>query len=163
MWETVDRNPKYEVNEKGEVRTKATGHIKVPKTDRYGYSVVCLSDGEHSRQYPPIHRLVAEAFIPNPDNLPQVNHKDENKLNNNVENLEWCTCQYNSNYGTTRERSVYHRQKITMLFKGGNVTVFPSLREAAEFMNISEVSIRGAIQGKQHTCCGGTWRYAESR
>ena len=51
-----------------------------------------------------IHRLVAETFIPNPDNLPVVNHKDENKLNSSVDNLEWCTYKYNNNYGTCKER-----------------------------------------------------------
>ena len=53
------------------------------------------------------HRLVAEMFIPNPDRLPQVNHKDENKLNNHYSNLEWCDSKYNSNYGTRNERSSY--------------------------------------------------------
>lgn len=51
-----------------------------------------------------VHRLVAETFIPNPDNLPEINHKDENKENNCVDNLEWCTRKYNMNYGTTQFR-----------------------------------------------------------
>ena len=60
-----------------------------------------------------IHRLVAQAFLPNPDNLPMINHKDEDKTNNRVDNLEWCTAKYNANYGTIQER---HRN--TMLERG---------------------------------------------
>lgn len=70
-----------------------------PVKNNTGYSIVCLhKDGEHKNYY--IHRLVAEAYIPNPDNLPQVNHKDENKENNSLQNLEWCTHEYNNNYGS---------------------------------------------------------------
>lgn len=58
----------------------------------------------HVGKYKSVHRIVAEAFIPNENNYPQVNHKDENKLNNNVNNLEWCTASYNQNYGTINQR-----------------------------------------------------------
>ena len=68
-----------------------------------GYKTVSLTkDGKTKTLF--VHRLVAEAFIPNVDNLPMVNHKDEDKTNNFVENLEWCTNDYNINYGTARRR-----------------------------------------------------------
>ena len=161
MWKTVKRNPKYEVNESGIVRTKATGKIKVPKIDRYGYYVLCLADSG-KRSYPTVHRLVAEAFIPNPDGLPQVNHKDENKLNNDVSNLEWCTNKYNSTYGTTIERSAAHRCKPVIAYKDGiEVKRYGSIKEASCLNGVSTQSIRGALKGKQHTSCGYTWEYAE--
>ena len=62
-----------------------------------------------------VHRLVAIAFLPNPDNLPIVNHKDENTINPNVENLEWCTVEYNINYGTARERAKETKLKNKLL------------------------------------------------
>lgn len=68
-----------------------------------GYKVVALTlDGVTKTQF--VHRLVAEAFIENPDNLPMVNHKDEDKTNNFVDNLEWCTAEYNTNYGNARRK-----------------------------------------------------------
>lgn len=72
-------------------------------TNIYGYLSVCLYKNGTSKSYK-VHRLVAEAFIPNHKNLPQVNHKDENKANNKVTNLEWCDSSYNNNYGTRNEK-----------------------------------------------------------
>lgn len=72
-----------------------------------GYLQVSLIKN-HKRYYFNVHRLVAITFLPNPDNLPQVNHKDENTMNNNVDNLEWCTAKYNCNYGT-RNKKIYNR------------------------------------------------------
>lgn len=78
-------------------------NIRKSRPTPRGYLVVNLSKGNEVKNCL-VHRLVAMAFIPNPDNLPCVNHKDENKTNNRVDNLEWCTQKYNANYGTARER-----------------------------------------------------------
>ena len=78
--------------------------IKTLGKDKNGYSTVMLYKGSEIKKLCKVHRLVAEAFIDNPNNLPQVNHKDENKSNNNVSNLEYCDCVYNNNYGTRNKR-----------------------------------------------------------
>lgn len=98
----VKRLPRHKASDKRETHN----NIRKPKMDR-GYCNVNLSKDNKVR-WVGIHRLVALAFIPNPENLPCVNHKDENPSNNFVGNLEWCTYAYNNSYGTARER-----QKIT--------------------------------------------------
>lgn len=102
----------YQVSE-GEVKSlnyNKTKKERVLKKSIVGgyYTVNLHKDGVMKTYY--VHKLVAEAFIPNPDNLPCINHKDENKLNNSVSNLEWCTVKYNTNYGTCIER---RKEKIT--------------------------------------------------
>lgn len=92
----------YYVDEYGRVFNKNGYELKQADNGK-GYKYVRLYDGvKYNHKY--VHRLVAEAFIPNPDNLPQVNHKDEVKSNNVVSNLEWCDCSYNLKYGTARQR-----------------------------------------------------------
>ena len=91
----------YEVSNLGRVRRN--GRILKPLKHRDGYLKIDLNkQGIRKGVY--IHRLVGLAFIPNPDNLPCINHKDEDKTNNTVKNLEWCTREYNNNYGTRNER-----------------------------------------------------------
>lgn len=93
----------YQVSEIGEVYSLKRNR-KLKPYEKKGYLGVWLfKDGE--RKFRLIHRLVAESFIPNPNNLPQINHKDENSKNNAINNLEWCTQKYNNNYGTYRERA----------------------------------------------------------
>lgn len=105
----VRRNEHYTTvkpNEQKQNETVAFYKEKLikPYKDSTGYLVVSLRDSKGNTYRKKIHRLVAQAFLPNPDNLNVVNHKDENKLNNVVENLEWCTTNYNANYGTRNAR-----------------------------------------------------------
>ena len=103
-----------------------------------GYMIVILSKNGEGKQLQ-VHRLVAQAFIPNPDKLPFVNHKDENPLNNNVENLEWCTAKYNSNYGTLKER-----QSKNMLDIWGK-------RKRENWAMISKRTVYLTYKGETHT------------
>lgn len=110
----------------------------MPQYEKYGNSPfprlqVNLSKGEkrYSKQ---VSRLVAIAFIPNPNNLPQVNHKDENPLNNNVNNLEWCTSEYNHNYGTRNQRQAEKLQKAVDVYdlQGNYLYHYDSIKLAAQ-------------------------------
>ena len=98
----VENYPNYSVNDLGEVFNNKTGR-KLKQTIKKGYCNVYLYN-EDGRKFFLVHRLVAQAFIPNPNNYPEINHKDENPLNNCAENLEWCTSKYNNNYGTHKEK-----------------------------------------------------------
>lgn len=92
-----------------------------------GYLTCNLYEGRKRRQLL-VHRMVAQAFIPNPDNYPIINHKDENPSNNCVENLEWCTYKYNSNYGTCNQR---RSKKVAQIDNHGNtVKIWNSIWEA---------------------------------
>lgn len=94
----------YEVSNMGNVRNvRRNTLLRLPKTNN-GYIRIVLSKNGIKTGFQ-VHRIVAQAFLPNPDNLPQVNHKDEVKSNNCVDNLEWCSAKYNSNYGSRLERS----------------------------------------------------------
>ena len=106
-WKVIQDFPNYEVSNLGQVRNIVTGRILKPYVNLGGgkgyYKVRLTSEPYQTKQFF-VHRLVAEAFIPNPNKFPQVNHKDETKDNNRADNLEWCTSKYNNNYGTTKER-----------------------------------------------------------
>ena len=107
----------YKISNLGRVKSlpKYAGRsyrkAKILKTnlDTNGYVKVILCKNNRTR-FLSIHRLLAEAFIPNPNDYPQINHKDENKQNNSLNNLEWCTCKYNINYGTRTKRNVEKRK-----------------------------------------------------
>lgn len=134
-------------------------YIKKARMNRYGYYQVSLWKNGTSHVFT-IHRLVATMFIPNPQKLPCVNHKDERKTNNNVENLEWCTFEYNSNYGTARKRGAEKCFKKVYQYslEGEVVGVFKSLREASEktCIGMSRLSLLCNNNGSKN---GFRWSY----
>lgn len=102
-WKNIESFEGYQVSNEGRVKN-SKGKILKPQKNSCGYLRVQLwEDGKQVMKF--IHRLVAEAFIPNPQNLLEVNHKDENPSRNEVSNLEWCDKKYNVNYGTRNQRS----------------------------------------------------------
>lgn len=119
VWKDIDEyKGLYQISNLGRVKSlkkyagKSLREEKILKTykDKDGYIKVILCKNNKTR-FLSIHRLLAEAFIPNPENLPQINHKDENKENNDIDNLEWCTCKYNINYGSRNERMLISRKR----------------------------------------------------
>ena len=105
-----------------------------------------------------VHRLVAEAFIPNPNNYSEINHKDENKENNHLNNLEWCNRKYNMNYGTIKDRMVTNKEKVICIETG---IVYESITDAARKMNAHRSNISACVRGKHKTSCGYHWKYFE--
>ena len=131
--------------------------------DRYGYLYVVLcKDGKDKKGK--IHRLVAQAFLPNTSNLPDVNHKDENKQNNYVENLEWCSKLYNNTYngrakkvGKKNSKPVYSINK-----ESGLITYWESAKEAERQTGISNSHICRCLKGNLKSTGGFYWHYADS-
>lgn len=132
-----------------------------------GYWEVVLSNGNGLRKAILVHRLIALTFIPNPNNYPIVNHKDENSSNNYASNLEWCTQKYNTNYGTHNKRmahtiskTAYQKRKVVQLSLSGNfIAKYDSIKDAAINVNINRSSIALCCQGINKTGCGYKWMY----
>lgn len=141
----------YPLHHKGKVLKQILNYKR-------GYFYVDLCGKKYT-----VHRLVAMAFIPNPDNLPCVNHKDENKHNNRVENLEWCTRLYNINYGTCRaRRGMRSWVSVIGTDKDGKEYYFSSMREAEEKTGVYFGNISNCCRNVKHrqTAGGYRWRYA---
>lgn len=144
----------YQVSNLGNVKSLKFGKEKIliPTKKSCGYLIVGLFK-QGKRKFCLVHRLVAEAFIENTNKLPQVNHKDENKTNNQFTNLEWCDNKYNINYGTRTEKTT----KQVMCVETG--VVYPSAKEVERQLGFAQSNISNACNGKIKTCGGYTWKY----
>lgn len=147
---------KYQVSNKGRVWSVINQQYMRPRLDKDGYCIVCLSAKNGKRKYEKVHRLVALNFIGNPPSgKTQVNHRDENKQNNNVDNLEWCDSKYNNNYGT-RNLKISTPVYCIELDK-----IFDGAVDVERKLGLDHSSILKCCNGKRNVCGGYHWRYAD--
>lgn len=159
----------YQVSNTGKVKSfrqstnfhNQSSHLLKPTIANNGYCQVTLYKENKSRHKFTVHRLVAEAFIPNPDNLPCINHIDENKLNNNINNLEWCTYSYNNAYGTARIRSAEKISKPINQFTldGTWIASYLSATLASRLLNLNKTNILDCCNHRSDTAYGYKWEF----
>lgn len=165
VWKEIVDYPMYEISSFGRVRSyyngrygrRLTPKILSNKIDRVGYSFIHLKNS-NGRKPLRIHRLVAEAFIPNPHQLPEVNHLDENKQNNNVCNLEWSSRLHNVRYSRVWETN---QTAIRQYDTNHNfIKTWESMSEAARFYNITPQTLFNSIKNKWKGA-GYYWEYVD--
>lgn len=159
-WVKIKGFENYEVNQVGCVRNTIGNKVLKPTLNTWGYPCVTLCFGG-KRKNIPVHRLVAEAFIPNTANLPEINHLDEDKTNNFVQNLEWTTKKGNVNHGTRTQRASVKKYKpvIQYTLSGCVVKVWGSLKEAEQH-GFRHSAISECCHGKRNTHQGYRWGWA---
>ena len=167
MWKEIPgTGGQYQISNTGKIRTAKTGRILTPVIDKRGYERVCLFKCDRERRHK-IHRLVALAYIPNPDNKPQVNHKDGNKRNNSVDNLEWVTNDENMSH--SRANGLHDNHKVwcdsrkkrivATHIESGEEIVFDSILAAKKALGTTH--IQEVLKGLRYEAKGYTFRYAK--
>lgn len=167
IWKPIkDYEGLYQVSNLGNVRSlnrkikNRNLKEKIKKFDKtkFGYLRVELNNNGKKKKYL-VHRLVAQTFLDNPNNYPCINHKDENKNNNIVSNLEWCDYLYNNLYNNKHKKSWV---KVKQLDKNNNIiNIFVSITEASKKTNIIQCEISNCLHNRQKTAGGYYWQYYE--
>jgi hypothetical protein len=161
MFKSIPGFSHYMVDENGTVKSLYRNTILSQKTDKYGYKIVTLFEKGKSRCIG-VHRLVAMAFIPNPFNKPTVNHINENKSDNRVNNLEWMTVKENDNHGTRNSRIAKSkcRKQVVAIYPDGRKEYFSGVKDAERHTGIYHSNIAHCCQGKPNRYAM-KWRYAD--
>ena len=154
----------YEVSNQGRVKSIGYGKERIlkPGINTQGYlQVVLCKNGEKNNCV--IHRLVAQTFIPNPDNLPEVNHKDEDKTNNSVLNLEWCDRKSNCNYGNRNKRISEKRSKPVLQYtkSGEFVKEWKSATDVQRTLGYLHNNISNCCNGKRKSAYNYIWKFKD--
>ena len=185
IWKEIKGYPNYQVSNMGRVKRLSTGYyrrtekILKPQLQNNGYLHIKLSQKDKTKCIL-VHRLVAQVFIPNPNNLPQVNHINEDKTDNRVENLEWCDRKYNINYGngiskrvkTNKENGTYKkigeinskiRSKSILQFSKDNsfIRKWDCIMDVQRELGYSNKQICSCLKNRQKTAKGFKWVYAD--
>ena len=160
-WRKIKGFENYYVSNLGRVKN-SKGKILKSRKERKNVEYIRVGLYKNGKlKNIPVHRLVALMFIPNPKNKPVVNHKNEIKHDNRVENLEWVTLKENQNYGTCIARRVekYYKKVGQYSLDGKLIKIFNSIKEASEFYGITNSSIVQNLKGKTKKCVNSIWRY----
>ena len=170
IFREIEGFPDYEISNLGRVCSfkKKYPRIMKPGKDHKGYLQVVLRTGG-KQVTKKVHRLVAEAFVPNPENKSQINHIDENKGNNVVDNLEWVTCSEKNNHGTRNRRmaeALLNRRDLSKpvvqyTTDGVFMAEYSSIHEAGRITGIAYQNIYKVCRGKRKTAGGYLWLYEE--
>lgn len=164
-WKTIEGYPNYMVSNMG--RVKSLGNNKARKEkilkgakNNMGYLQVVLCKEGKTKTYL-IHKLVALAFLENPDNLPEINHIDEDKSNNCVSNLEWCNRSYNINYGTHNEKMAKSKSIPILQFSktGDFIKKWDSGTQIEKELSIKHSNICSCIKGRYEVAGNYKWGY----
>lgn len=156
-WKPIaDYEELYEVSDCGQVRSLRNDCLLKQCVGSKGYLLVTLCKSG-TQKTANVHRLVAEAFLENPNSYPCVNHIDENKRNNDVSNLEWCSYYHNNVYGQRLTKSALKRGKPVLCVETN--TIYPSTQAAYRETNIQQSGISQCCNGKRKSAGGFTWRF----